>query len=236
LHRNHYDLIDTIEVWHVAVYLPQETKIYLLGSDPGSRLSPCRENEDELYCGTFEGPEEGPYSRLMLKPLPGMLFGLSPGDTSFKMHTSMKEITDRMISMAENTKRILGFRSAAADMTNLITKSGTFEAIRMDDPEGAKMFDFGGVPQDFYEFAAWATGQWNNATGNLQQTGGIDSKANTATEASYLQANSNLLMNDMQDKVRRFVRSIQKQRAWYIINDPLLDQKLAMRLPGGDML
>lgn len=231
-----HDLIDTVEVWHVAVYLPEETKIYLLGARPGSQSEPCVDSESELYCGTFEGPEEGPYSRLMLSPLPGMLFGMCPADKSYKMHQAMQAITDRMIAMAQNTKRILGYRSTATDQTNLIIKAGTFEAVKMDAPEDAKMFDFGGVPVELYEAVGWFQKQWNNATGNLSLIGGVESNSNTATEASYLQANSNLMMNDMQDKVRKFLRSIQKQRAWYIINDPMLDQKYAMRLPGGDML
>lgn len=231
-----HDLIDTVEVWHVAVYSANETRLYLLASNPSNSISPADESGAILWESTFEGPESGPYERLMLKPLPGMLFGMSPAEETAKMHESMRSMTDRMIDMAVSTNRVLGYRAVAKDDASAIMQATTFQAIKMESPGDAQMFDFGGVPKEMYDATAWMYGQWNNATGNLQLVGGRDSNASTATEASYLQANSTLLMRDLQARVKRFMLAVLGQRAWYILNDPTLDSKLMLRLPGGENL
>ncbi len=102
------------------------------------------------------------------------------------------------------------------------------------DPDGAKIFSFGGQERSNEAHIAQLSHWFNLATGNTEQLGGYKSDANTATQANILQGNASVRIEDMRDLVYIGTRKIHEKLAWYLHTDPLIHLPLIrqVEIPG----
>jgi hypothetical protein len=214
------DLVDVREIWVPAaqaiVTLPAGQAVY----------------DDYLRVADYEGPDEGPYTYLSLTPpLSNNPMPIAPVGIWYDLHIAANKMARKIMEQAERQKDILGFKPSAADDAQEIVDAGDGEAIGLQDPEGAKVFSFGGQQQSNESHLAQLSYWFNLASGNTDQLGGVKSNANTATQANILQGNANVRVEDMRDLVYIGTKEIQRKLAWYLHTDPLIALPLIKRVP-----
>lgn len=236
--RDRYGLVETVELWDVAIYDGSNTTIVTLGAEPATAdgQDVVSGGGEILYQERFNGPEQGPYSFLEFIHVPNRVMALPPVALLIDLHEAKSIISRKIVDMMTNTKRVLGYqRVNGKDDAETIVGASNFEAIAMDDPNAAKMFDYGGVPKEHYEGSEWLDTSMEMQSA-VQRISGAASNSGTATESTQLQANSMLRVQDMQERVKSFRGKVAKQRLWYLANDPLIRKGLPYRSPGGEMI
>jgi len=214
------DLVDVREVWVPAAQaiatLPAGRAVY----------------DKYLRTEDYDGPDEGPYTYLALTPpLPNNPMPIAPVGIWYDLHVAGNKMAKKIMDQAERQKDILGYKPAAADDAQGIIDAGDGESVGLMDPDGAKIYSFGGQQQS-NEAHLQQLGYWFNlATGNTEQLGGIKSDANTATQANILAGNQNVRVEDMRDLVYVGTQNVQRGVAWHLHTDPLIALPLIKRRP-----
>lgn len=235
--HDRYGLVETVELIDVAIYDGNDTWIVTLAGQPNAGSGDVVSNSGKiLYQEKFQGPEDGPYSFLEFHPLSNRVMALPPVAMIQDLHRAKALVSAKVVEMILATKRILGYaRTGGADDAESVKDAQNFQSVAMDDPKSAQMFDFGGVPKEIYDGMEWIDRQFEQQAAT-QRISGASGGENTATEATQLQANSMVRVQDMQERVKKFRVGIARQRLWYLANDPLIRRGLPYRTPGGEMI
>lgn len=189
---------------------------------------------DYLRVEDYYGPDKatGPYTFLQLGvPVPDNPFNAPPVGAWYDLHILANRLAKKTIDQASRQKTIVGYRRNAADDAQEALDAADGEAIAMDDPDGMKEFNFGGQVNTNETMTAQLSSWFNMLAANPQGVAGQTMDANSATEASILQSNANVGLNDMKDRVYRFVAAEASRRVWYMHTDPLIDVPLIRRKP-----
>jgi len=191
--------------------------------------------DEYLRTEDYDGPEEGPYTYLALTPpMPNNPMPIAPVGIWYDLHIASNRMMKKIMDQAERQKDILGYRPSAADDAQSIIDAGDGDAIGITDPDGAKIYSFGGQQHSNESHIAQLSHWFNMATGNTEQIGGYKSDANTATQANILQGNASVRVEDMRDLVYIGTRQIHEKLAWYLHTDPLISMPLIrqVEVPG----
>lgn len=213
-----HDYIDLLELWlpgpNVLITLPYK-------SSTGGKF--LREE-------TFNGPEEGPYVFLTLtppvpdNPLPVQLAGIW-----HDLHTIGNRIAKKALDQAEAQKDILGYQSNSADEAQEIVDARNLEAVRMDNPEGAKMFSLGGQNPQNIQMTAQILAWFDQFSGNTSMLGGTQVQTNVATVANIMNQNAMTGVTYMRDRAYKATQEIMRKCAWYLHTDPIIKLPLIQR-------
>ena len=213
-----HDYIDLLELWlpgpNVIVTLPYKSSV-------GGKF--LREE-------TFNGPEEGPYVFLKLtppvpdNPLPVQLAGIW-----HDLHTIGNRIAKKALDQAEAQKDILGYQSNNADDAQEIVDARNLEAVRMDNPESAKMFSFGGQNPQNIQMTAQILAWFDQFSGNTSMLGGTQVQTNVATVANIMNQNAMTGITYMRDRAYQATQEIMRKCAWYLHTDPIIKLPLIQR-------
>lgn len=214
------DLVDVREIW-----VPAAQAIVTLPA--GDSI-----NDDYLRVEDYDGPDEGPYTYLALTPpLPNNPMPIAPVGIWYDLHIAANKMARKIMDQAERQKDILGYKPSAADDAQEIVDAGDGESVGLADPEGAKVYSFGGQQRSNESHLQQLSYWFNLASGNTDQLGGLKSDAGTATQANILQGNASIRIEDMRDIVYLGTKQIQRKLAWHLHNDPLIALPLIKRRP-----
>ena len=213
-----HDFIDLLELWlpgpDVIVTLPFK-------SSTGGKFA--REE-------TFNGPDDGPYAFLELtppvpdNPIPVQLAGIW-----HDLHISGNRIAKKALDQAEAQKDILGYQGQSADDAQEIVDARNLDAVRMDNPEGARMFSFGGMNPQNTQTIAQILSWFDQFSGNTSMLGGTQIQTNVATVANILNQNAATGVTYMRDRVYETTKEVMRKCAWYLFTDPLIKLPLIQR-------
>jgi len=187
--------------------------------------------DDYLRVTDFNGPNSGPYSFLRFtppvpnNPLPVALVGIW-----YDLHVMANRMTHKIMTQADRQKDVIGYKRSAADDAQEALDARDGEAVAMDDPEGVKTFSFGGQQRSNEAHIDQLQSWFNMMAANPQGVGGVSMDAGSATEASILQNNASVTLEDMKDAVYQFSAEEAGKRAWYLHTDPLLEVPLTRRV------
>lgn len=213
-----HDSIDLLELW-----LPDPNVIITLpyGSSVNGKF--VREE-------TFEGPDDGPYVFLTLTPpVPDNPIPVQMAGIWHDLHTIGNRIAKKTLDQAEAQKDILGFQSQSADDAQEIVDAKNLDVVRMDNPEGAKMFSFGGQNPQNEQMVAQILAWFDQFSGNTSMLGGTQVQTNVATVANIMQQNAATGVTYMRDQVYQATTEILRKCAWYLHTDPLIQLPLIRR-------
>jgi hypothetical protein len=214
------DMVDVREIWvpsaQAVVTLPAGTTIF----------------DEYLRIADYDGPDDGMFTYLsMTPPLPNNPMPIAPVGIWYDLHVAANKMCRKIMEQADRQKDILGYRPSAADDAQEIVDAGDGEAIQLTDPEGAKVFSFGGQQRSNEGHLAQLAHWFNLASGNTEQLAGVRSDANTATQANILQGNAAVRVEDMRDIVYLATRSVMRKLAWHLHTDPLISLPLVKQKP-----
>lgn len=183
--------------------------------------------DDYLRVEDYDGPEEGPLTYLALtQPMPDNPMPIAPVGIWYDLHVAANRMATKIMQQADRQKDILGYKPSAADDAQSIIDASDGEAVALMDPEGAKIYSFGGQQASNEAHMGQLSYWFNLATGNTDQLGGYRSDADTATQANILQGNAAIRVEDMRDLVYIGTRKIHQKLAWYLHTDPLISLPL----------
>lgn len=187
--------------------------------------------DDYLRVHDYYGDDTGPYTFLKLtppvsnNPVPISMVGIW-----HDLHIMANKMVKKFMDQAERQKDIVGYKRGAADDAKTAMESEDGEAVAMDNPDGAKVFSFGGQ-NPLNDAAIQRLQQWfNMMAGNPEGMAGLSMNAKSATEATMLQGNATVSMEDMKDLVYAGVAEEARKRAWYLHTDPMLEVPLIRRV------
>ena len=213
-----HDYIDLLEMW-----LPGPDVLVTLPYKGATHGKFAREE-------TFNGPEEGPYTFLSLtppvpdNPLPVQLAGVW-----HDLHTIGNRIAKKALDQAEAQKDILGYQSNSADDAQEIVDAKNLEAVRMDNPDGAKMYSFGGQNPQNIAMTAQILSWFDQFSGNTSMLAGTRLETNVATVANILSQGAATGITYMKDRVYAATQEIMRKCAWYLNTDPIIKLPLIQR-------
>lgn len=178
----------------------------------------------------FYGPKEGPYTLLSLtQPVPGNPMPAPMASMWHDLHHLANRIAVKTMNQADRQKTIVGYRGAAADDAQEALDASDGEAIRMEDPEGIKEFNFGGQMPSNEAHLAQLMGLYNSLAGTPQSLGGETLNADSATEANILDENSDVVSEDVKGMLYDAAEKEMRRRAWYVHYDPLQEVPVVRR-------
>jgi len=221
-----YQLQDFVDV--VECYVPEADALLTI-PDPEQIIF-----NDYLAARDYYGPKEGPYTILSLtQPVPGNPYPVAPVGVFFDLHKMSNRMMVKLMNQADRQKDIGIYDPAGADEAEDIRTASDGDMIA-GAPDTVNVVSFGGQSQKsevmLERLQVWA----NYMSGNPDQVAGLASDAESATQASILQANSTITIEDARGMVYNAAADTSKKKAWYMHTDPFIDVPLSRRKPGGN--
>jgi hypothetical protein len=222
-----FELVDTIELWDLVVYCSDGPKQVTMATGAGATKY--------LAVSDYPTPEMSPYHKLCFLKVPDNKMPMALVALWGDVHEAAKKVGNKIVRQIIKAKRNYVYRADQEDEA-MATKKAMDQEFIKGDPAGIAAIDYGGVIKDLYPGVEWLTGQFNNASGNIQLLNGQGEISDTATEAQYAQGNAHKNVRRMQYKVRCFRRKRAKHLAWLKLSDPMMDEVLPYRMPGGKLV
>ncbi len=213
-----HDTVDLLEIWlsgpQVLVTLPYH-------SSTGGKF--LREE-------TFHGPSDGPYTFLTLTPpVPDNPIPVQLAGVWHDLHIIGNRLAKKTLDQAEAQKDILGYQRGSADDAQELVDAPNLAAVGMDNPEGAKMFSFGGQNPQNERMVAQILQWFDQFSGNTSMLGGTNIQTNVATVANIMNQNATTGVTYMRDQAYQATKEVLRNCAWYLHNDPLIKLPLIRR-------
>lgn len=217
------DLVNVVNVWS-----PEANAVVTI-PDPSEMRS-----DDYIAVQDFYGPKEGLYIELSLTPpVPNNPYSVAPVSIWHDLHKMTNSMFKKAMNQAERQKSIAVYDPMQVDLAENIRDADDGDLVE-GNPDSIKEVSLGGQDPANIQMIQQLQMWFNYMSGNPDQLAGAKSDANTATQASILEANSRVSVEDAKDITYDKTAEISKRIAWYLHNDPLIDLPLAKRKPGGE--
>ena len=212
------DYVDIIEM-----YIPEANTVITI-PDPEQLMS-----DHYIRMQDFYGPKSGPYRYLTLtQPVPGNPFPIAPVSIWYDLHLLSQRLMRKQMERAENQKTLYVVDPSAADQAEDMRDAKDQEVI-FGNPESVQMFSSKGSEEGTEHMLAGCQSWFNYMSGNPDQLAGISSNADTATQATILEGNSNVTLEDSRNTTYEFAAGVNSDLAWYLHYDPLIDVPMIVR-------
>ena len=215
------ELQDFVDV--VSLYIPGANATILI-PDPDQLMT-----ERYLKIQDFYGPKTGPYHYLSLtQPVPGNPFPVAPVGIWYDLAVMCNRLMRKQMIRADNQKTLYVVDPSAADQAEDMREAEDQEVV-FGNPDSVEMFSSNGAEKGtdntLNNLQVW----FNYMSGNPDQMAGIQSNAGTATQATILEGNANVTVEDSRSLIYDFAAEISSDEAWYLHYDPLIDIPLTAR-------
>lgn len=210
----------------VEIFLPAENRIVTL---PFSKSMTFDRFISDI---PYDGPKSGPYHMLGFAQVPDNLLPVAPAGIWYDLHILGNRIARKLARQADRNKRVLAYEEDAEEDVQQIADSGDGETVRVSDLNKIKEVEFGGASDQSYAWMAWVKQAFSEQAGSIELLAGTGPGAPTATQASMMQANTSVRVNDMQNAVYKFAAEVATDVAFYLHTDPLIEMPLVRRVNG----
>ena len=219
------DLVRITELW-----VPLANKIITI---PDPRVSTFN---DYIRQVDYYGPEEGLYTYLSFTPaVPGNPFPIAPVGIWYDMHEAANKVCRKILDQTERQKNVTVYNPANSDSAIDIRDAEDGDMVASSDPNGVKVISYNGQNPENENMLAQLMSWFSYMAGGIDQMGGTRSQAKSATQASIMQANSGVSLEDSKSIMYDRVAEIARKTAWYLHTDPLIDLPLTKRDGGEDV-
>lgn len=216
------DYVSVVELWipgaNTLVTIPDPTQITL-----------------DKYVGITEyyGPKEGPYTFLSFTPpVAGNPLPVSPIAMMYDLHKMSNDLMVKLMEQSGRQKDITLYTPASADEMQDIEEAVDGDKVAVNDPSAFNTISFGGQNDTntamLGQIQSWA----NYMAANPDQMSGMQSTANSATQAQILENNASISMEDAKGIIYDATADITRKIAWFLHTDPLIDLPLVKRRTG----
>jgi hypothetical protein len=215
------ELQDFVDV--VSLYVPGANSSILI-PDPDQLIS-----DGYIKLQDFYGPKTGPYHFLSLaQPVPSNPFPVAPVGIWYDLAIMCNRLMRKQMIRADNQKTLYVVEPSAADQGEDMREAEDQEVI-FGDPKSVGMFSSNGAERGTDNTLNNLQTWFNYMSGNPDQMAGVQSNAATATQATILEGNANVTIEDSRGIIYDFTAEINGDLAWYLHYDPLIDVPLTVR-------
>jgi len=138
----------------------------------------------------------------------------------------------KTMDQADRQKDNIFYDPAGADEAEDLRTAQDGDMIA-GNPDTVKLISTGGQNSKSESFLGQLQIWHNYMSGNPDQVAGLASEAETATQASILQGNATITIEDTRSMVYDVAATVNEKMAWYLHTDPFVNLLLAKREPGG---
>jgi hypothetical protein len=215
------DFVDVVEL-----YIPgADTTITI--PDPDQLMTDGYIKMQEFY-----GPKTGPYHFLSLtQPVPGNPYPVAPVGIWYDLHIMSNRMMRKQMERADNQKTVIVADPGAADQAEELRDARDGEII-FGNPDSAVPVSTPGAERESQDMLNSLQTWYNYISGNPDQMAGAVSQSETATQATILQGNATITLEDSRGMIYDFTANIGNSEIWYLHYDPLIDLPLIARQPG----
>lgn len=213
--------MERIELWDL--WLPHTNEIVTM-----SDAIP----DEPLHVVNWEGPEIGPYHRIVLEDVPGNVMPLPPVSVMMDLHELANILWNKMGNQSQRQKHNFAYSGAAASDADRYKRAMDGEFIKMDNPELIKELATPGPDPRLLAFFLQSKDMFAWLLGNLDTLGGLSPQAETLGQERLLSAGASRRLDDMRDRITDTVQTVQESIGDYIWNDPDLDKFFTKRIGG----
>lgn len=206
------------------VWLPSENLLMII-PDEGQGNEPLKVMD-------YNGPVSGPYDTLSFNTFPESIIPIAPLFVNLDLHYLINLVARRMARQANRSKKILAYQGNAADDAEHIVAAEDGGSVKVDDINAIKEIEYGGTPDQAYQWVEWLGAKWSEQLGNANLLGGLKAQSGTLGQEQMLLANASAVVDDMSASVYELARSVLHKMSYYILTDPLMDITVSKRLPG----
>jgi len=225
-HSEMAELQDFVDV--VELYIPGANSTILI-PDPEQYMS-----DDYIKIQDYYGPKEGPYHILSLtQPVPGNPFPIAPVGIWYDLHVMTNRLMRKQMERSDNQKTVIVFDPGAADQAEDLRDAADGEIIP-GNPDATAVVSTPGAEKEAHEMLGTLQVWFNYMSGNPDQMSGLQSNAETATQAVMLETNANVTLEDSRDMIYDFTAGIERNMAWYLHYDPFIKGTFIARQADSD--
>ncbi len=215
------NLVNIAEIW-----VPSEHAVFTLPGHKNAGMGEGFLREPQDYYGL----NQGPYVFLSITPdVPDNPIPIAPVSIWKDLADRANEVATKMMDQAGAQKDILLYKRGLADDADAIVGSRNLEAIGVDDPQMLEKMSLGGSNPVNEKMLGQLMMLFSQMAGNIEQLAGNRSDADSATQATILQQNGMVTVEDMKDMVYEGTAEIYRRLGWYLHTDPLIDVPLIRR-------
>lgn len=212
------DYVDIIEL-----YVPGANSIIMI-PDPEQLMT-----DRYIKIQDYYGPKSGPYRYLSLtQPVPGNPFPVAPVGIWFDLHVLANQVMHKQMIRARNQKTLYVVDPGRSDQAEDMREAEDSEVI-YGDPQTVGVFSTNGAEKGsdntLNNIQVW----FNYMSGNPDQMAGMQSNADTATQATILEGNANVTLEDSRSTIYDFTAGVNSDMAWFLHYDPLIDVPMIVR-------
>jgi len=217
---------ERVELWNVCIY--NGDKIF-----EGTIPTRTSGTQEWLRFDEYEGPRGGPYDHLFWNIVPGSAMALPPASILRDISEAADETARKMVRGIAKSKKVLGYQPSGKDTAKSLDEARDLSAVKMDDPNAAKVFDLNMMSPELTGFLSWMQQSGNTTAGNPTLVGGTGRIAGTATESEILNSRASSRLLDMSEQVLNMARSHGRKHAWFYQGDPIMEYTVALPMPNG---
>lgn len=218
------DMVNVVELW-----IPGAESLVTI-PDPREFIS-----EKYISIQEYYGPPTGPYEFMYFSPpVPDNPLPIAPASVIYDLHNMVNRVFKKTMDQSDRQRDLLLYNPAVADEARDIEEAKDGDAIACTQPKEVNVVSFGGQNDKNSGMLGQLQVWFNYMAGNPDQLSGQSSNAGSATQASILQSNSTVSVEDAKDIVYTTMGRISQKLAWYLHNDPLIELPMIRRKPGGE--
>ncbi len=212
------DFVDIVEL-----YIPGANSIVTV-PDPEQLML-----DGYLKIQDFYGPKTGPYRYLSLtQPVPGNPFPVAPVGIWYDLHIMCNRLMRKQMERAEAQKTLYVVDQGSVDQGEDMREAPDGEVI-IGDPSSVGMFSSNGAEKGTDATLSNLQVWFNYMSGNPDQLAGMQSNAATATQATILEGNANVTLEDSRGIIYDFTADVNSDVGWFLHYDPLIDLPMIAR-------
>lgn len=216
------NMVNVCELW-----VPSEKAIFMLPGHLNAAAPDTFLQEPQGYYGL----DEGPFVYLSVTPdVPDNPLPIVPVGIWQDLHTRANEMMVKVLEQAGAQRDILLYPRGQADDADAIRTAENLEMLAVDDPSVVQQLSLGGQNPKNMEMLGTLMMFFSQMAGNIEQLAGNRSDADSATQASILQGNAMVTVEDMRDLAYDGTAEIYRRLGWYLHTDPLIQVPLIRRV------
>ncbi len=220
-----------VELWDI--WLPREKLVltipYQESADGGMSGPPLRIVE-------WKGPKEGPFILLSLNDVPNNVMPSAPAQDWMDLHLLTNRVMRKVGRQSDRQKTVLGVAGPNTEDGDRIVKADDGQAIRVDRPDAAREFRFGGADRDQMLFHEQLRAIFNVQSGNIEAIGGLSPQSHTLGQDKLLNEQSSAQVAEMQARVQSTITKVYRSLAHWWIKDPVRTYTSSRPTHGGEVV
>lgn len=215
------------------IYLPYEKLICTFAASPDDGM--LLPNEEPLDVREWDGPDDGPYLRLIFREVMGNAMPLPPIAGLLDLHDIMNSAIRKIGNGIRDWKRIGIVDAKKKDTAERVHRASNGDIV-MGDGSAVEEHTFGGADSLMMAAAIWFKDLgMRYPGGGLDTLAGSDTRAETLGQEQMLFGSATRQVDEMRDRTVAFASRVMKSIGWWDWTDPVQDFAVPYTAPDGEV-